>query len=202
VTALRRVVLTGGPGAGKTAILEIVRRAFGDQVAIVPESASILFRGGFPRESTDEAECAAQRAIFRVQIELERLYAARRGIDLLLCDRGTVDSLAYWPHAPEAFWRELGTSGPEQISRYDLVIHLEPPANGHGYHRDAVRIESAHEAAAIDARIVAAWSTHPRRYSVPSTPRFLEKVKRVMEIVEGELPPAPGRTASGLSREA
>ena len=33
------VVLTGGPGAGKTAVLEIVRRYFCAQVQIVPEAA-------------------------------------------------------------------------------------------------------------------------------------------------------------------
>jgi hypothetical protein len=50
-----------------------------------------------------------------------------------------------------------------------------------------VRTESAAEATAIDTRIVAAWSGHPRRYAVPSTPRFLEKVKQVLAIVESEL---------------
>jgi predicted ATPase len=185
----RRIVLTGGPGAGKTAILEIVRKAFCEHVAIVPESASILFRGGFPRERSDDAECAAQRAIFHVQIELERLYASKasQGVELVLCDRGTVDSLAYWPRSADEFWKDLGTTAREQLARYDVVIHLEPPTDGHGYHRDAVRIESAKESAAIDARIVAAWSAHPRRYSVPSTHRFLEKVKIVMGIVEKEL---------------
>ncbi|MGO8996783.1 MAG: ATP-binding protein [Polyangiaceae bacterium] len=192
----RRIVLTGGPGAGKTAILEIIRKAFCEHVAIVPESASILFRGGFPRESSDAAECGAQRAIFHVQIELERLYELGKGIDLVLCDRGTVDSVAYWPHPAEEFWRELGTTGREQLARYDVVIHLEPPADGHGYHRDVVRTESAAEAAAIDARIVAAWKAHPRRYSVPSTPRFLEKVKLVMAIVERELRCECSRTAT------
>ncbi len=182
----RRVVLTGGPGAGKTAVLEIIRRAFCSHVAIVPESASILFRGGFPREPTDEGQCAVQRAIFRIQIELERLYDTRPGVELVLCDRGTVDSLAYWPRAAGDFWKDVGTSERAQLERYDAVIHLEPPAAGHGYRRDAVRIESAKEAAAIDARIVEAWSRHPRRYSVPSAPRFLDKVKQVMDLVEGE----------------
>ncbi len=40
------VVLTGGPGAGKTAVLEVVRRRFCEHVAVLPEAASILFGGG------------------------------------------------------------------------------------------------------------------------------------------------------------
>ena len=49
----RRVVLTGGPGAGKTATLELIRRSsFCEHVQILPESAGIVFGGGFPRRAT------------------------------------------------------------------------------------------------------------------------------------------------------
>ena len=37
----RRLVLTGGPGAGKTAALELVRRTFCPHVVLVPEAAGI-----------------------------------------------------------------------------------------------------------------------------------------------------------------
>jgi dephospho-CoA kinase len=43
----RRVVLTGGPGAGKTAVLELIRQDFCKHVKVLPESASILFGGDF-----------------------------------------------------------------------------------------------------------------------------------------------------------
>ena len=43
------VVLTGGPGGGKTALLEMARRYFCQHVVILPEAASIIFGGGFPR---------------------------------------------------------------------------------------------------------------------------------------------------------
>lgn len=35
----RRVVLTGGPGAGKTAVLELIRRSFCEHVKVLPEAA-------------------------------------------------------------------------------------------------------------------------------------------------------------------
>ena len=66
-----KVVLTGGPGAGKTAILEFMTLAFCRHVVILPESAGILFGGGFPRNGMNVRRRAAQRAIFRVQRELE-----------------------------------------------------------------------------------------------------------------------------------
>jgi hypothetical protein len=51
----RRVVLTGGPGAGKTAVLELIRQSFCDHVRVLQEAASLVFGGGFPRE--DDPAC-------------------------------------------------------------------------------------------------------------------------------------------------
>lgn len=58
----RRIVLTGGPGAGKTAVLE--RRYFCKHIDALPESARILFGGGLRRETTVLGRAASRRAIF------------------------------------------------------------------------------------------------------------------------------------------
>jgi predicted ATPase len=92
----RRVVLTGGPGAGKTAVLELIRQYFCSHVKVLPEAAGIVFGGGFPRGPSDTARRAAQRAIFYVQHELEEAADAESAA-IVLCDRGTVDGCAYWP---------------------------------------------------------------------------------------------------------
>lgn len=63
----RRVVLTGGPGAGKTGGLELVRHSMCRHVHVLPESAGIVFGGGFPRDTDPNVRRAAQRAIFFVQ---------------------------------------------------------------------------------------------------------------------------------------
>jgi predicted ATPase len=87
----RRLVLTGGPGAGKTAALELIRRAsFCEHIQIVPDAAGIVFGGGFPRRRDTGGRKAAQRAIFHVQRELEEIGAADNAA-IVLCDRGTVD---------------------------------------------------------------------------------------------------------------
>ena len=56
---VRFVVLTGGPGAGKTAVMEAAKQIFAQDVMILPEAASIVYSGGFPRHAT--AHCRARR---------------------------------------------------------------------------------------------------------------------------------------------
>ena len=184
----RRIVLTGGPGAGKTAVLELIRRSMCQHVKVLPESAGIVFGGGFPRDPRIDLRRAAQRAIFYVQRELEAT-AIADDLAIALCDRGTIDGLAYWP-GPAEMLPEVGTTLDEQLARYQAVIHLRTPAFESGYNRDnPLRIESAIEAASIDDRIAIAWARHPRRFEVPSAPDFLTKAARAIAIVRAELPP-------------
>lgn len=181
----RRIVLTGGPGAGKTAVLELVRHTCCRHTHVLPEAAGILFGGGFPRASSARIQRAAQRAIFFTQRELEA--SVPPGV-VTLCDRGTIDGAAYWP-GPEDLWASVGSSHAEQLLRYDAVIHLRTPAPDRGYDRsNPLRIETAAEAAAIDERILAAWDGHPRRHVVEATPDFLAKVQRALALLREELP--------------
>jgi hypothetical protein len=165
----------------------MARRTLCGHVGFAPESASIVFGGGFPREARESAECAAQRAIFHVQRELEALFDDRTELDLVLCDRGTVDCAAYWPRAVEDFYHELRTTRSAELARYAAVIHMRPPLDGDGYERIGLRIESAAEAARIDARIEEAWSGHPRRIFVAHSHDFIAKMSEVRSIIEAEL---------------
>jgi predicted ATPase len=183
------IVLTGGPGAGKTAVLEMTRRVFCTHVTILPESASLLFNGGFPRHTSDAGRRAIQRAIFHVQREVERLALEEGQAAVALCDRGTVDGLAYWPGTAESFWQDLGAEPERELSRYDAVVHLEtPPANGGYNNQNPVRSESAFEAKIINDRILESWKAHPRRFVIPSTADFLDKAIAALKCIASELP--------------
>ena len=184
----KRIVLTGGPGAGKTALLELIRQSFCAHVKVLPEAASVIFGGGFPRDDDDSCRRAAQRAIFHVQRELESTGDSHNPA-IVLCDRGTVDGLAYWPGPANEFWTSVGTTIDAELGRYDAVIHLRTPALEQGYnHQNPLRTESAAMAAEVDGRIVSAWATHPRRFMVESSADFLDKAARALEILRQELP--------------
>lgn len=184
----RRIVLTGGPGAGKTAVLELIRQSFCVHVKVLPEAAGIIFGGGFPRWNGIDLRMAAQRAIFYVQRELETAADAENSA-IVLCDRGTVDGAAYWPGEQEGFFSSLSTTLDEQLRRYHCVIHLRTPSPSAGYNRsNPLRVETAEEAAAIDARIAGLWAPHPRLFVVEASADFLTKATSALEVLRGEMP--------------
>lgn len=180
-------MLTGGPGAGKTAVLEMIAHLVCPHVVVTREAAGILFAGGFPRRNDELARRAVQRAIYHVQLELETL-AADGNPALVICDRGVVDGCAYWP-GPDSFWDAVGITRAEAMARYDAVIHLRTPDGTNGYgHQNPLRIETADEARAIDERILAAWEGHPRRLIVNATTDFVSKAAQAIALLLNEVP--------------
>lgn len=183
------VVLTGGPGAGKTAVLEIARRSLCSHVAVLPETAGIVFGGGFPRRDTVPARCGAQRAIFHVQVELEQVLLDERRAAIGLCDRGTIDTVAYWPSPVEDLWRDVGSDKATELARYAAVIHLRTPTDLMGYdHSNPLRTERVEDALRLDRLLDQAWAGHPNRHIVDSDVSFVDKASRALELIRTELP--------------
>src|SRR5690606_24227775 len=155
---------TGGPCAGKTTMAEMLSRAFEHSLVHVPEAASLLFTGGFPRFSAAESMRSTQRAIYLVQRELEATYAAQFPGHALVLDRGTVDGAAYWPEGSGAFFRAVGTTLEAELARYDYVIYLESAAEkDYEVHRKANpnRREDWEEAKRLDRETFKLWAKHP-----------------------------------------
>ncbi len=172
-----RIVVTGGPGGGKTTAADLFRREIGDRVVVVPEAATLLFNGGFPRTGGSAARMAAQRAIYHVQKNLEDAQAGLFPDRILLCDRGTVDGAAYWPDSPDPFFAAVGTTEERELGRYDAVIFFESAAvGGLLIEGNPVRTETLEQAVALDAKLRAVWSKHPRFVVVPHDTSFVKKI--------------------------
>lgn len=139
--------------------------------------------------NTLAARMAAQRAIFHVQREMEDLVLADGRWALGLCDRGSLDGLAYWPETEARFWEQVGSGRATELNRYQAVIHLRTPTEAMGYnHQNELRIESPEEAHQIDLRIEKIWSEHPRYFQVSSTDRFLEKAQTTLQLIGDQIP--------------
>lgn len=182
-----RIVLTGGPGGGKTTAADLLRREIGERVVVVPEAATMLFGGGFPRSDQPDARRAVQRAIYEVQRNIEDVQAARYPKRVLLCDRGTVDGAAYWPDdGSPGFFEAVGTTIDAELARYDAVLFFETAAVG-GQSIEGgnpTRVEDEAYAIVLDGRLRELWSRHPRFLFVPHSDSFLGKLSLALGMLQ------------------
>ncbi|MCA9321658.1 MAG: AAA family ATPase, partial [Planctomycetes bacterium] len=144
----RRVVLTGGPAAGKTAVCEVLRRHLANEVAVLPEVATLLFQAGFPRPKDQAGRRLVQQTIYSVQRNLEGIFEITHPDLTHICDRGTLDGGAYWPGGLERFLGAMGTTLEGEYRRYDAVIFLQTSAYGEGAYEteSSARIETPAQA--------------------------------------------------------
>jgi predicted ATPase len=181
-----RLVLTGGPGGGKTTAADLFRRELGERVVVVPESATILFAGGFPRSAETGARRAAQTAVFHVQRNLEEVQSSLFPDRVLLCDRGTIDGAAYWPQGSVDYFEAMGTTFEAELGRYDAVVFFETAAIAGASIEggNPVRNETPSEAIELDRRLRELWARHPRFMLVPHTGSFMHKITTGLALLE------------------
>jgi hypothetical protein len=178
--------MTGGPGGGKTTAADLFRRELGEQVVIVPESATILFGGGFPRSAQVDACRSAQTAIFHVQRNIEDVQAALYPERILLCDRGTIDGAAYWPDGPGEYFAAMRTSLEAELARYDAVLFFETAAVA-GLSIEGgnpIRRESLEQARKLDGELRTLWSRHRRFLFVPHDQSFFRKLSVGLTLLQ------------------
>lgn len=178
------IAITGGPSGGKTTLLQILQKEFGHDLSLVPEAASILYRGGFPRTGTLTNRRHVQRAIFQVQRELEDLARDEEPPEVIICDRGSLDSIAYWPASEADFFDSLHTSREEEFKRYDWVLHLDTAPESDFDTNNPIRTENFEEAVALNSKTHSAWLGHPRLLVIPNNIHFLDKMTKAKMAVE------------------
>ncbi len=185
-----KVVLTGGPSGGKTTLLETLKKELGPIVSIVPEAASLLYRGGFPRGKTPNGRIHTQKAIYYTQRELEDLVIEDSATQLIICDRGSLDSIAYWPYSESDFYKHVHSDRETELKRYDWVIHLDTASSDFYDSNNPIRTESHEEAVLLNKKIVEAWNGHPQRVVVSEDHDFLTKMAKsigiITSILDGE----------------
>lgn len=183
-----KIAITGGPSGGKTTLIEALKKELGLKCAVVPEAASILYRGGFPRFKDADSVRHTQRAIYFTQKELEALICTASGKNLIVCDRGSLDSIAYWPNNnDEELFASINSSRAEEVARYDWVLHLDTASADSYDTSNMVRTETFEEAFTLNQKILKAWEGHPRRVVIGHSDDFLSKMTTSLSVIKAIL---------------
>lgn len=179
----KKLAITGGPSGGKTTLIEVLKKEFGSKIQIAPEAASILYKGGFPRIKNYAGYYHGQLAIVSTLRHIEDLLVDSHPDSLIICDRGSLDSLAYWPDNADHFFKNINSTREAELARYDWVLHLDT-ATEDGYDTtNAIRTESFHEAYLLNDKVRSSWEGHPNRQIITAENDFFTKMKKATDIV-------------------
>ena len=201
---ISKIVITGGPCAGKTTAMSWIQNAFtklGYAVLFVDETATQLITGGAaPWLSTSNRDFQLQ--LLLLQQAKEKAFTEigktlKENKILIVCDRAAMDNCAYMTEQ-EFGWvlKQMGKNKIEVRDQYDAVFHLVTAAKGaekyYTLANNQARTETIEEAAALDDRLVAAWTGHPHFRVIDNSTGFEEKMRRLIgEITVFLGEPAP-----------
>ena len=192
-----KIVLTGGPSAGKTSIIEELRNHLfkGAKLLFVSETATDLMKSGI-KVSNMVSEYDFQKEVCKQQLAKEEYYkeiAAKlyhNNNVVIIYDRGLLDGVVYIDEdqSREIFANE-GLILEEVHHRYNLIIHLESSSKNIGYttENNSTRRETEEEAKKIEDKtfyINKKYVPSLKLCFIPSCDNFEEKVKEVIELIE------------------
>ncbi len=202
---IKRIVLTGGPCAGKTTALVRIIEHFsnlGYKVFTIPEVPTMFTQAGMDYLTQNhDFFYEGEKATLEVQMALEdhfmRMAQTCTEPCVIVCDRGTMDISAYMqPEMWTDITQRLGTSTQELLTRYDAVLHLVSAADGaeqfYTTSNNAQRLEQADEAGLrvarmLDKKVVKAWTGHPHLRVINNTVDFDRKLNRVLKEISNVL---------------
>lgn len=168
----------------------------GYMVLFVSESATELITGGIaPWNSRSNLDF--QKYLLSLQMEKEDIfYMAAQEMDaekvLIVCDRGLLDNKSYMSEAEfQRLLTLLGKNEVEMRDEYDAVFHLVTAAVGaeefYTLENNVARTESLEEAAALDNRLIAAWTGHPHLRIIDNSSNFERKMYRLISEISNFL---------------
>lgn len=191
-----RIVITGGPCAGKSSAMGRIRQEFSQKgwtVLIMSETATELISSGIA-PWTCGTPTEYQRYQMRLQTEKEKIFlSAAKNMNaekvLIVCDRGLMDNLAYMSaEAFEEILSEMGNTRKGILESYDAVFHLITAALGaecfYTTANNTTRTETVDRAIEIDRKTEIAWEGHPCFRVIDNSTDFEGKIKRLTEEID------------------
>ncbi len=191
---VRRIVLTGGPGSGKTSVLEKINQVYsseGYKVIVVPETATELMNSGITFRDGSMSLLDFQEIVMRYQLAKEEI--VDRSIELMgtdrvivVYDRGTIDNSAYINKSEfEEILARLNNvkSFADLMNKYDLVINLVGREDFYTTANNQARAEDAKEALRLGDTTLKCWLGHKKVKIVLPKDRMEDKTSEVLNTI-------------------
>lgn len=208
---ITRIVLTGGPAAGKTSLISRILKEFtrenGWKVITIPETATELI-SGFGIKPFDNCVSMLDFQYFVISDQLHKERLALKGAEmvpeekvLIIYDRALFDDKAY---INDQEFKDIlayyGTTEEKVLEGYDAVLHLVSCAKGAEFaynYGNAARYEDVETAREKDDLTIRAWSRHPNVHIIDNSQDFEDKLNRaIAEIYRILGEPAPAAEKS------
>ena len=193
-----RIVLTGGPCAGKTTALSRIDQKLtemGYRVFIIPESATEAINGGIrPFGNLSLENSFFQKTLLHYQIYKENMYESvipnisKNQKCIIIQDRGTLDGKAYISKNEfNKILKEDDLKEIELMDNYDMVIHMITAADGkpefYTTANNTARTESVEQAIDLDRRTKNAWIGHSNLKIIDNRDSFADKIDSVLDCI-------------------
>ena len=120
-----------------------------------------------------------------MQINLEGIFRDFYPDRLLICDRGTLDGLAYWPDDEGSYFESVGTTFEAEAARYAAVIFFQTAAI-HGEDvkgNNPYRRKHSRTAVKLDEKLRRVWERHPNFHFIPTEMSFMGKINRGLKAI-------------------
>lgn len=196
---ISKIVLTGGPCAGKTESIKYLKQKLenqGKKVIIANETSSEIILSGFKWWDNSVPTNVYQDMIFKYQLYKEN--AILKTIEnsnmdnvVVIFDRGLLDGKAYMDENDYIdMIKKYNLTEENLYDRYDTVLYLQSVAlsipEKFEYNNKA-RTATLSQAKLFDEKVKQVWKKHKNFIEIKACPKFEEKCENILNVIKNNL---------------
>lgn len=192
---MKRILFTGGAGAGKTSTIEYVKNYYenkGFDVFIINEVPTMLLNNGFNSRKCgrfDFLELITKIELYLRDILEKETKKSSNENKIMLIDKCPIDNMAFIKREDlDKMLEKLDTSYYEIINSFDLILHLETIAKDYPeqYTNENNKNRTLDKELAIERndRLLEAYNESKKRVIIKGYQNIKDKQEKIIEEIE------------------